>query len=368
MVNETELQWISGHCAVCLDNSIILFGGSYDAVDLLSTDVIWTYNLYTDKWEKHATSKRRVAPEPFEYAVAVTIEGTIYRFGGRRYDGDVATNDLWTLSRTETGGFTWSFIKYQSDKESPSPRYGHTGWQYAGKVWIFGGKGHLPQRYLHDHGDVEGVIVITNNQLLSYDPNTNKWINPQCFGEVPSPRTDHSSTIFREKVFLFGGYNENLGFLDDFLQLNMYSLKWTRIQTGQHRPEASCDCTLTATTDNQLVLRMPGSDTWIMDLASHSWRLYSSEEDHDRYDHAATLGLNSNVIIIGGYVEEWFDDSHEMHDIIFHVMLEPKCLQKLAVHTIYKHQANLSLKCLPKKLIALLGITGNKQGSASKPS
>ena len=357
MVNETKLQWIRGHCAVRLDTSIIIFGGSH-AVEPLYTDVIWTYNLYTDKWEKHATTERTVRPKPFKYAVVAAIEGTIYTFGGLRYD-NVETNVLWTLSRSETGSFTWSYMKYQCDKESPSPRYGHTGWQYAGKLWSFGGKGPSPQSYLNDHGDVVGVTVFTNNQLLSYDPSTNKWTNPQCFGEVPSPRSNHSSTIMREKVFLLGGYNENGGCFDDFLQLNMYSLTWTRIQTGQYGPGASCDCTLTATTDNQLVLRTPANVTWIMDLTSHSWRLYTSGKDHDRYDHTATLGLSSNVIILGGYMYE------RIYAIIFHVMLEPKCLQKLAAHTIYKHQADLSWKCLPKKLIGRLGISDKKQDSAS---
>ena len=348
-----------------LDSSIIISGGSYAVVDPSSTDVIWTYNLYTDKWEKHATTKRRVAPESFAYAVAVTIEGTIYTFGGRRYD-DVATNELWTLSRKETGGFTWSFIKYQSDKESPSPRSGHTGWQYAGKLWIFGGHGPSPQSYLNGNGDVVGVTVITNNQLLSYDPNTNKWTNPQCSGQVPSPRSGHSSTIIREKLFLLGGYDGILSF-DDFFQLNMHSLTWTRIQTAadQHHPGASYGCTLTATTDNQLVFHMPANDTRIMDLTSHSWKLYTARKDHNRYYHTATLGLSSNVIIIGGYSEESIYHIHEKHDIIFHVMLEPKCLQKLAAHTIYKHQADLSWKCLPKKLIARLGISDKKQGPAS---
>ena len=302
---------------------------------LSSTDVIWTYNLYTDKWEKHATTKRREAPEPFIYAVAVAIKGTVYTFGGWRYES-YESNELWTLNRTETGSFTWGVIKYQCEKESPSPRYGHTGWQYAGKLWVFGGKGPSPQCYLNDHGDVVEATIITNNQLLSYDPNTNKWTNPQCFGEVPSPRSRLGSTIIGEKVFLFGGYNANVGLSDDFLQLNMYSLTWTPIQTGLHRPRASCDCTLTATTDNQLVLRTPVGDTWIMDLTSHSWRLYTSGKDHDRYDHTATLGLSNNVIILGGYMWE------RIYAIIFHVMLKPKCLQKLAAHTIYKHQADLS--------------------------
>ena len=289
----------------------------------------------------------------------------MYTFGGWRY-GSYKSNELWTLNKTETGSFTWSFIKYQCDKESPSCRYRHTGWQYAGKLWIFGGTGASPELFLNDHGDIAGGNVTRNNQLLSYYPDSNRWTNPQCFGEVPSPRSHHSSTIIRDKVFLLGGYNENFSWLDDLFQLDMYTLTWTRIQTDQHHPGTYSGCTLTAITDNQLVLRLPANDIWVMDLTSHSWRQYTSGKDHDRVGHTATLGLNSNVIIIGGYFGEQLNNRYKMHDnICANVMLEPKCLQKLAEHTIYKHQTNLSWKCLPKKLIALLGISDKKQGSAS---
>ena len=369
MVNDIELPRICEHCAVRVDNFIVIIGGAELNGPALSTHAIWTYNLYTDKWKKHVLPKKSVAPEPFASAVAVAIEGILYTFGGYIYESHEYKNELWTLCRTKTRSFTWSSIKYQlvfdgtpcegsCKKEYPSPRKGHTGWEYAGKLWIFGGKGPSPQHYLNDHGYITGDNFARNNQLLSYDANSNKWTNPECFGEVPLPQACHSSTIVKEKVWLFGGYNAISSCLDDFFQLNMHSLTWTRVGTGQPRPGERSWCTLTATADNQLVLH--GDDTWIMDLTSHSWRQYTSEK-YDQYDHTATLSLNSNVIVIGGYFEDKFDINHTLPDNTFHVMLEPKSLQQLAAHTIYKHQANLSWRCLPKKLIARLGISDQRQ-------
>ena len=367
MVNDTELPRIYKHCAVRLDNFIIIFGGSLDLCGIhptpFSTDVIWRYNLYTDKWDKQATTTTRESPKPFDCAVAVLIEGIIYTFGGESEDFE--RNELWTLSRTETGDFTWSFIKNQCDKESPSPRQGHTGWEYEGKLWVFGGRGPSPHHYLNNHGDIEGDII-RNNQLLSYNPKTSKWTNPQCFGEVPSPRSGicSSSTIIREKVYLFGGYIGDVRGSNDFFQLNMYSATWTRIQTVQRRPPTTWDCTLTAATDNQLVLSTTSTGAWVMDLTSLSWRmLYTSRDDHGRDQHTATLGLNSNVIFVRGYLIY----THGYNNI-FHVMLEPMSLQKLTVCTIYKHQGSLSWERLPKKLIAVLGISDKRQGSVSSSS
>ena len=185
MVNETELPRISEHCAVRLDNFIIIIGGESDGL-VLPTREIWTYNLYTDKWEKHVIPKKREAPRSLHYAVAVSIESIIYTFGGMCTHEHIEINELWTLSRTETGDFTWTFIKYQSDKESPSPRDQHTGWEYARKLWVFGGEGPSPEIYLNDYGDIEYGCYHRNNQLLCYDPDIRKWTNPKCFGEVPS--------------------------------------------------------------------------------------------------------------------------------------------------------------------------------------
>ena len=366
MINAIELSRIIYHCAVRLDNFIVIVGGNERIGRFgtaVSTREIWRYNLYTDKWGKHVIPMQKEAPDLFHSAVAVAIEGTIYTFGG--WSSRLSEqNELWTLSRTETGGFTWSFINHQCAKKSPSPRHGHMGWEYAGKLWVFGGISRPPPAaYLNDYGD---RAAYWNNQLLCYDPNIQKWENPQCFGDVPSPRLKSSSTIIGERVWLFGGLDHNVRCLNDFFQLNMNSLTWTKIQTGQPSPEACCwcSCTLTPATDKQLVLH--GVHTWIMDLTSRSWRRYASGKDHDRHDHTATSGLNSDVLVIGGYFKDTI--MHEMADNIFHVMLEPKCLQKLAIHMIYKHQGNLSWKCLPKKLIDLLGIADKKQSSASSSS
>ena len=147
--------------------------------------------------------------------------------------------------------------------------------------------------------------------------------------------------------------------------LTMPSLTWTQIQTVQPGPQARKLCTLTAVTHHHLVLHggiSPGkgqalSDTWIINLTSHSWTQYTSRTDHVRKGHTGSLGLNNNVIIIGGY-GLFFDIPKS--DNVFHVMLEANSLQQLAMRIIYKHQNDLSWNCLPKKLISQLGLCINK--------
>ena len=352
-----------GHSAVQLDNYVIIVGGIGKKNEPLSTHLIWMYNLYTEEWSKHNIPDMNRTPKPFHRAVAAAIDGTIYVFGG-----DVGkftqNNDLWMLSKAKTGCFTWNFIQPQCKEESPSPRTGYSGWEYAGNLWIFGGVGRpSPEGYLNYHGTFERHKFFRwNNQLLCYNPKTHKWINPQYFGAVPSPQSDHACATIKDKVWLFGGYNPSFSVGNDIFELTMPSLTWTQIQTGQPRPQSRRFCTLTAITDNQLVVHGGKykmfnmlSDTWIMDLTSRSWRRYTSGEDHVRCCHTSSPGLSSNVIICYGCMDS--SDTGKAYNNVFHVMLEPKCLQKLAMQIIHRYMDELPWNSLPRRLISRLGIS-----------
>ena len=298
--------------------------------------------------------------------IAVVVDATLYTFGGLDAKFN-HRNALWTLNKTKTESFTWSFIKFQHDKESPSPRNGHTGWEYGGKLWVFGGEGPSPEHYLNDNGTAEFIALQypyeCNNQLLCYDPSTHKWTNPQCFGFFPSPRFDHVSAIIKDNVWVLGGNTPSFDSRNDTFELSMDCLTWTHIQTNHPHQMLRESCSLTALSDHQLVLYLgceidqqiwlPFSDTWIMDVRSHSWTQYT-RKDHARRWHTGSTGLNNNVIIIGG-VNDF--NTYESYNSVFLVMLKAKSLQQLAMQTIYKHQDELNWNCLPKKLTTLLGLS-----------
>ena len=168
MTNEAECPRRI-HCAVYLDNCVIVFGG-VGKLQAMSTCVIWMYNLYTEEWRKQVIAKQSDAPEPFLSAVAAAIDGTIYTFGGLLAESYNERNALWTLSKRSKGCFTWRFIKSRCNKESPSPRNGHTGWENGGDLWIFGGMGPSQEGYLNDHGDILDQVYNCNNQLLVIIP------------------------------------------------------------------------------------------------------------------------------------------------------------------------------------------------------
>ena len=75
----------------------------------------------------------------------VPIDSDVYLFGGKELAEIEFTfnvwpvNDIWTLSIEPEDRFIWTYIKRKKKTKAPCPRCYHTGWEYAQKLWIFGG-------------------------------------------------------------------------------------------------------------------------------------------------------------------------------------------------------------------------------------
>ena len=359
----TDFPKIIDHEAVRCGNDVVVFGGMGMYNEPFSHHIIWMYNLYTEQWRQHQIPEHEVAPPAINDPCAVAIGTCIYLFGGTNKITLDMTNALWKLTKTQ-GYFHWDKAACQSSVKLPSPRWRHSGWEYGGCLWIFGGYGSPLDQYLNDHGDFtlypQGIYGEGfNNQLLCYDPSTQTWTNPECFGAVPLPQCGFASTIIQNKVWLFDGADEDFGTPSALFQIDMHSQMWTQIESGQVKPDC-INCSLTAISETELILvneNWGGSGyAWIMNLTSHTWKLYTPQRDHRHPDHAVALGVNRNVIITGG------SHDHEARGSRYpstcHVMLEPKSLQQLAMKTIYNQRSVLPWKCLPKKLIVRLGLLG----------
>ena len=354
-----EFPIIYNHVAVCVDHTIVVFGGTseiggdiYDKNyyrDYQQRHTIWIYNLYTEQWRRYWIPKWKPAPKNSASACGVALEEDIYTFFRPRND----RNELWKLTRSTYGCFVWTKILIAEKHKKPSPRERFSGWEYDGNLCIFGGIGQQTEDYLNEYGDYIGRC---NNQLLQFNPNKLEWTILKSCGTVPGPRYDHATTAINDKVWLYGGTDGGFQTLNDLYELEMRSLTWSKIHTGRHKPKVHFDHKLNVTADSRLVLYGRSnrnaknvSETWIMDLSSQLWRLHSSDRDYPRYFHTVSPGINNSVTFIGGDVEEI-----RMYNCVFSVMLEPKSLQQLAIKTVYEHRTGLPWRWLPKKLIKLM--------------
>ena len=264
------------HVAVRFYHYIVVLGGRWHGIEALSLNVIWTYNIYTEQWSKLGISAGAMAPPPTYEACAAVIGLDIYIFGGNRIktlSNWPTTNSLWKLSKTPNARFEWSKIEIINKAKSPSPRCLHSGWEYDGKLWTFGGRGLSPIGFLNDHGDYQDYDVLSkvNNQLLCFDPTCQEWMNPKCSGSVPPPLAGHASTIITDNVWQYGGLTSGFGVGFDYLYvLNILSRSWTRIEPGYDWPHAEPYCSFTALTNTYLVLHGLHDDgddhTWILNL------------------------------------------------------------------------------------------------------
>ena len=261
------------HVAVKLDHNILVFDSQYS---------FWVYNLYTEQWKEYVDKKwcrdgHTWCHLSYDDACAAVIGQDVYMFGGRdRYEDP--TNALRKLHGTPQGLFFWTRIKTKKAK-SPSPRRDHSGWEYDGKLWTFGGNGPSLVGYLNDNGNYD---LHCNNQLLCFCPSTAKWTNPQCHGAMPPPVRSHATTTINDKVWLHGGFTPNFPPLDLY-ELDMSSLTWALIAPVQPRPKGRYWCSLTAISDSELLLHggiadsetnVVLKDTWIFNVETLSWKQY----------------------------------------------------------------------------------------------
>ena len=346
------------HAAVRLENRILVLGGSM----VTSSRAIPVYNLFTEMWSKLVIPDHKSVPPPTGASCAVVIAHDIYTFGGHLVGERVLLNALWRLTRDPTGSLSFDEIQFSSTVKTPAPRTEHRGWEYADKLWSFGGYCNLPtsSSYLNVYGDFVGDHAYSiNNQLLCFNPASCEWSNVKCFGDVPSPRAMHATAAVGDKTWLYGG-RALRNVVDEMYELNMCSLTWTQIQTYQPRPQGSLLSSLTAIrAGTRLVLHggIPGArtasikDTWILDLPSRSWRLHASDEGNARYGHTGSSGINSSVVILGGITRKEYGATGTPVSHNFTMRLEPKSLQQMAMQTVYTYQKELPCETLPRKLL-----------------
>ena len=345
--------------AVRVNNCVLVFGGMDLQYTPIHSHVIWVYNLYTEQWRMHRIPDKESAPA-LRAACAEMIGSDVYVFGGYDMRRKCMQNEVWKLSGMRNECFKWTQIDFQCNMNNlPAPRDEHSSWEYAECLYIFGGNvGDFTNytAYLSDYGE---FTFDCTNQLLCYVASTNKWTNPQCFGDVPEPRLGHSTVLVNNKVWLHGGLTKSFWrSSQDIFELDMLSYTWTRIKTGQTKPPGCIVySSLTKISEKQLILLVHGGqdlpcETWVMDLSSYTWRKHSSNINDSRFKHKGCYGINRGVVIIGGSCKKSYTAT-------FHMMLEPKSLQQLAMKAIYLHQYELPWKHLPDSLISQIGLSVN---------
>ena len=303
-IDEDEVDPMSHHVSVRLGNRSLLFSGCHYAaypwysfalaLEYISHHIIYLYDMLTEKWIKCSIPDAHKAPPPTVDACAAVVGDHVYMFGGGychngalrldKYNNEnyvVCINMLWKLSR-KAQSFQWSNMTEWSQIAHVSPRRLASAWGYKGKFWVFGGSESPQQRSQY----IGGVRNDYLNELISFDTTHKKWEIVKHTGAIPSPRHGHAATLIKDKLYLFGGRDEEC--FNDLYELHLETLAWTSLQTGGPcKPVVRHRHTFTALSDKCVALHggEGGSqglfaDTWVFDVTSLMWKKYRDSPEN----------------------------------------------------------------------------------------
>ena len=127
-------------------------------------------------------------------------EKGLYIFGGKTQEEGGLSNELWILL---FGQKPLSWLKINTNGKSPTPRYFHSMDYYE--------KGN----YIIIHGGRNDNVSETSalNDTFVLDLENFDWVSVHLYSNVPNfkviSRYGHKSTIFSNKLLIFGGINNN---------------------------------------------------------------------------------------------------------------------------------------------------------------
>lgn len=208
-----------GHRAVAIKELLIVFGGGNEGI----VDELHVYNATSNQWFIPNTSGD-IPPGCAAYGFVV--DGTrILVFGGMVEYGKYS-NELFELQASR---WEWKRLRPLPPSQGPypCPRLGHSFTLIGHKVYLFGG-------LANDSNDPKNNIPRYLNDLYTLDissPDALAWDIPQTYGDSPPPRESHTAVAYTDrfgvsKLVVYGGMSGCR--LGDLWILSIDSMTWSK--------------------------------------------------------------------------------------------------------------------------------------------
>lgn len=208
-----------GHRAVAIKELLIVFGGGNEGI----VDELHVYNATSNQWFIPNTSGD--IPQGCA-AYGFVVDGTrILVFGGMVEYGKYS-NELYELQASR---WEWKHLRPLPPNKGPypCPRLGHSFTLIGHKVYLFGG-------LANDSNDPKNNIPRYLNDLYTLDissPDALAWDIPQTYGDSPPPRESHTAVAYTDrygvsKLIVYGGMSGCR--LGDLWILSIDSMTWSK--------------------------------------------------------------------------------------------------------------------------------------------
>lgn len=197
-------------------SSLYLFGGHHPQTMECSSE-LWEYSFETKRWSQ--TEAERTLPPKRHSAMTWQTPTALWMFGGRYMDSDGQSafrNDLWAW---DSEGKYWKQLEYSKETPVPTPRCGSVGWHDDKNklYYLHGGlgrEGALDDMWVCDTESGTWKMINEGNHgsgipLTRFNQESREDEREQALN--PGYRMYALSWIFKDDLYLFGGYKDGVG-------------------------------------------------------------------------------------------------------------------------------------------------------------
>lgn len=195
------------------------------------------------------------------------------------------------------------------------------------------------------------------NDIYSYNLESEKWKKIEIKGDLPSARFDHTSIIYQDSMYVFGGENGN--YLNDVCEYNFLKNEWKEIETTGEKPSKRSGHKVAFYSGrfmNESSMFLFGgydgdycNDLYNFNFSTRLWKKinYQGVVPTRRYDHGMAP-IDNGFVLYGGYVKN--GKSHLNNDLFeFKIEIEPISLVSLLGEE-YNNLSDFVIKCKDKKI------------------
>ncbi|XP_004229210.2 acyl-CoA-binding domain-containing protein 6 isoform X2 [Solanum lycopersicum] len=212
------------HAAAVVGNKMVVVGGETGSRMLEDVQVL---NFDSFSWTT-ASSKLYLSPTSLPLKIPACKGHALVQWGkkilmvGGKTDPSSDKVSVWAFD-TETE--CWSLLEAKGDV--PVARSGHTVLRASSVLILFGGED-IKRRKLND--------------LHMFDLKSLTWLPLHCTGTGPSPRSNHVSALYDDKLLLIFGGSSKSRTLNDLYTLDFETMAWSRIKIRGFHPSPRAGC------------------------------------------------------------------------------------------------------------------------------
>jgi len=232
---------------------------------------------------------------------ATTWGRNIFVLGGRR--GNMALKDFWKFNIDDK---SWEEIEVSGER--PGYLQDHSMVEYEDKLYVFGGE-----------------ISFCNDQempLWIFNIEARTWQRGSTFSGAKAPKSlrGHSATVYKDSMFIFGGYQDLRGSNADVWMFHFPSSSWHLIFRSE--PSLVSHFAPTPRHNHTAVLHdsnlwiygglnnlQPSSDFVKFDLDWQTWEVVRTKQGPGNIHSHCAVKYRNKMIIIGGKTDGHLSDN-----------------------------------------------------------